>query len=674
VTHDDARRAISERMDGERLAGRTLSALDRHLSSCASCRAFESGAWRLRESARFGLAEPVPDLVGPIMASVRADASSRRRRVGAGVGRRALGGRPWTRSLAPIAAAVLVGVVAGSLVVGGPWPGDRRSTLASAADVSAGVAAAASQLRAYQATFSITQTDPARVPHRRDLSMSVDFVAPERFRLDVSDRTPGAGARFPADDLELVVNGSDAFQMAPSACPLAVCPPRERVVRNRIPFSSATPAPTDLILPVSTLVGTRETTVAGRGVVMGRPAIEVRLSFERARPLFPFLTLGGSWRAFFPQDRVDLWLDARSWFPLRATVYPASDPARHEWAMRFGLPDEPTDEPILRVEALSIRGTPAPASAFRIPHARAATDEGAHEVSIGDVVAHVPGAVAPSDVAGLRLYRAVVPESGRRRAVLTYASGLSWLKLDETHASDGEDFFGPIGSHARAISVPDVGTAYYQPDSQRHGRRLAVHTADADVYLETNLPRNRLLEAATALEITSAPVPSSWLTTSSPAGATRRATVEGAAAAMPFAVLLPAHPPGGFSAASADVVRVGRARSINVYFQRDDPAADGATVRLHEELADRLPPASAARQFSVDVRGLDGRWTPGRHQLEWIEGGVYVSLDAATLGLEQLMRVAESLAPATSPSSAPSTPDPSPAAKATPPPNGSPRP
>jgi hypothetical protein len=642
-------------MDGERLSGRTAAGLDRHLSACAACRRFESGAWRLRETARFGVAEPVPDLVDRIMRSVVAEGTAGRRRLR----RRERGPRrariAWTRSLAPVVAAVVVGLVAGSLTVGGPWRSDDRTSLASAADISAGVAAAASQLRAYQATFAIRQIDPAHAPRERDLSMSVAFVAPERFRLDVADQTPGAGTRFPADNLELVVNGSAAYQVAPSACPLAVCPPRERVVRNRIPFSSATPAPTDLILPVSTLVDSRETTVVGRGIVAGRRAIELRLPFERARPLFPFLALGGTWRAMFPGDRVDLWLDARSWFPLRATVYPAAGPDRDEWQLRFGLPDEPPGEPIFDVRALSIDETPAPDATFRIPHVRDPADEGGRAVSVPEVVRRVPDAIAPEEVAGLPLYRAVVPESEQARAVLTYSSGLSWLKLDETHASSGDQFFGPIGAHARSIAIAGVGTAYYEPASARHGRRLAVHTASGDVYLETNLSRERLLGSAAALDLASAPLPPSWFQTSSPVGTTRREPLDQAIGAMSFPVLLPTDAPRGFSATSAEVVRVGEARSLNVYFQRDDTAFDSGALRLHEEPARELPPASAARQFSVVVRGLEGRWTPGRHQLEWIEGGVYVSLDAPSLALQDLLDVAATLGPALSPSPASST-------------------
>src|SRR5215217_8227878 len=410
VNHSDARRAISERMDGERLSSRAAGALHRHLSSGGTCRSFESGAWRLREAARFGVAEPVPDLVGPIMAAVAAE----RTEPHGSAWRRPPGSTRWSRAVAPVAASVVVGLLAGSLTVGGPWRGNRRTTLASAADVSAGIAAAASRLRAYQATFAIHEIDPAHLPRHHELSMNVAFRAPERFRLDVADHTTGAGTRFVADDLQLIVDGASAYEVAPSACPVGVCPERERVVRNRVPFSSATPAPTDLILPVSTLVDARQMTVVGRGTVLGREAVEVRLSFERARPLFPFLTLGGTWRPIFPGDRVDLWLDAHSWFPLRYAVYPAARPKRDEWQLRFGLPEESPGTPILEVRALAIDEAAAPDRTFRIRPRGSTRDEGGIRVSLAKVRRTLPKAITPGEVDGLPLYRAVVVETERR--------------------------------------------------------------------------------------------------------------------------------------------------------------------------------------------------------------------------------------------------------------------
>jgi hypothetical protein len=63
-------------------------------------------------------------------------------------------------------------------------------------------------------------------------------------------------------------------------------------------------------------------------------------------------------------------------------------------------------------------------------------------------------------------------------------------------------------------------------------------------------------------------------------------------------------------------------------------------------VAEKLPPASSAAQSEVEVRNVIGRWTPDRNQLEWVEQGVYLSLDAAGLTLADLLAVANSLQPA----------------------------
>src|SRR5204863_3353475 len=101
--------------------------------------------------------------------------------------------------------------------------------------------------------------------------------------------------------------------------------------------------------------------------VEGHDAVLVRLTFARARPLFPFLELGGNWRPFFDDDRVELWLDRTNWFPLRYTVYPSTDPARRAWELRFGRPAEPPDEPILDVRLTSLDAAPPDPSTFDVP-------------------------------------------------------------------------------------------------------------------------------------------------------------------------------------------------------------------------------------------------------------------------------------------------------------------
>jgi hypothetical protein len=373
----------------------------------------------------------------------------------------------------------------------------------------------------------------------------------------------------------------------------------------------------------------------------------VRLPFDRARPLFPFLELGGRWRPFFPGDRVDLWLDATNWFPLRYAVYPATGPNRDDWQLRFGLPDEPPDVPIFEVRATSVETSAPDPATFRIPHVRSSTDEGGQTATIEEVRSAVRFApVVPAEVDGLPLYRAVLPENERDDALLTYSSGLSWLKLTETRVATGERFFDPVGVHAEQVRIDGVGPAYYVPGSDRHGRRLAIHTADGrDLYLETNLSRRRLLGAAAALHVRAAPLPARWLTDSSPLGTTRRVTLDEAAAVIPFPLLVPSRLPTGWSLASVETITVADRTSVNLYFQQED-TLDGRPLRLHEEASDRLPPASAPRQYSVAVGAVDGRWTPDRHQIEWIADGVYYSLDGPGLELGDLLRLAASLAPA----------------------------
>ena len=148
-----ARATLSERMDGERLSTRQSAALEDHVASCLTCQAFRARAERLRQSVRIRPAEEIPDLAERIMGSIEAEAapSARRSRRRPASSRRAVGSRGrWT----PVTAALVVGLVAGSVAVGGPWfqPSGNRVT---ADFVVKGVRVAARRLDAYQSSFKI---------------------------------------------------------------------------------------------------------------------------------------------------------------------------------------------------------------------------------------------------------------------------------------------------------------------------------------------------------------------------------------------------------------------------------------------------------------------------------------------------------------------------------------
>jgi outer membrane lipoprotein-sorting protein len=646
VRCDGARKAVSERLDGQHLRGRRASALEEHLSTCAGCRSFEAAAWRLRESSRIALAPAVPDLVEPIMAAVEADAdsgASRRSRVAVLWPRRPVAS---ARRLAPLAAALVVGLLAGSLTVGGPWQGATPPGPGiAAANVSSSVAEAATHVDAYHAEFVMTEHDPRRQDQVRKLTMSVWFRAPERFRLDVVDLSM-AGPKATPDDIRYIVNGGESYTETPSPCPVGPCPPRETVVRGRTPFSGAATA-TDLVMPVTTLVDATEVRVLGRKTVLGRPAIGVELPYERARPLFPFLSIGGSWRPFFPGDRVELWLDAKNWFPLRYTVYPAGSHVRDEWELRFGLADEVARFSIFDVMAVDIDPTPPPAATFRIPDVSGAEDEGARPIPL-DKVPERTGFEPADEVGGLDLYRVTTPEGDAATdappTVFTYTSGLSWLNLGETGPTTDGSLFERVALHAEEVLLTNGGVGYYEPATQAHGRRVTLHTEDGDVVVETNLPRAELLEAAASLPVTGLPAPRTWFVRRSGKGVAERVSLDEAIDEAPFDIALPQEIPPGYVLASAEIVLIDDSVAVNVYFQHRDAAFLRGPIRLHEELGDELPPASSAEQDLVRIDDtVVGRWTPSGSRLEWVDHGVYRSLDAEGASLDLLLVIAASI-------------------------------
>ena len=122
---EGAQLVLSARMDGERVGARHAEAADVHTEACATCQAFAAGSAQIRRAVRIRAAEPVPDLVDPIMAAV-AQIRTRPSIAPPMTDRwiRSLRRRPRHRrrlALAPAAAAVVAGMVLGSVLVGGPW-------------------------------------------------------------------------------------------------------------------------------------------------------------------------------------------------------------------------------------------------------------------------------------------------------------------------------------------------------------------------------------------------------------------------------------------------------------------------------------------------------------------------------------------------------------------------
>ena len=635
---DRAQTVLSARMDGERPSERLGSAVDAHAATCPSCQAFVASAGRLRTAVRIRPAEPVPDLVGSIMERITAEPRAVRPRLR----RMPAPARMRSRRLTPVLAATIAGVMAGSVLVGGPWQNASNRPIAAAAVVT-GVQRAAPSLDAFSGTFAITERGLSVGVPVRHLSMDVAFRAPQRFRVDVQDLTTYPSAAWTPTNLTFISDGAATYQSGPTGCPATLpaggCPPTRTTITRASAYSAQAPAPADLVLPLTTFSSEDGIDVVGTGRVDGRRAVEVQLTFARAQPLFPFLELGGNWRPFFDQDRVDLWLDRTGWFPLRYAVYPSTDPARRAWELRFGMPVEASTASILDVQLTSFDQRPPDPALFAAPGWSRPT--AVPLATFPDRVGYLP--VTLTSPGNLELSSAVVPprdDPSAPRSVLLYTNGMAYVRIGERPDWRGPTLFGPVGDAAQLVGLSSGGVAYYEPASDGLGRRLAIHASGTNLFLESNLPRAQLLELAASLPVQGQPLHDAWTMLKGSGISIERLAPDDALARSPVPVELPTNLPAGYVLVSASVASdaSGPTGVSFIYRQRETDAAGGPIV-LHVQAGVVLPPASSALQLLVDLDGTSARWTPDRAQLEWIRDGAYVSLQGP-LGLAAMLQLA----------------------------------
>jgi hypothetical protein len=639
VNCDAVQALLSVQMDGEYLTAAEVDGANRHTAGCAVCRSFEERSGRVRTAVRIRPAEAVPDLIGPIMAAIV------RERIRPPRGRHAVAPAPARprryRRPARMLAAALTGVLVGSVLVGGPW--QRPAGPIAAAAVARSIRDAAPSIEAFRGTYRIDEHGLSTDVPERHLEMEVAFLAPQRFRLDVHDLTTYPTAAWTPTNLTYVEDMPATYREGPTGCPSdlapGVCPPTRATVTRVSEFSAATPLPADLILPIATFASARGVRVAGEEQMQGRTTLRVELSFARAAPLFPFLRLGGTWRPLFAGDRVTLWLDTTSWFPVRYEVAPSSDPARRPWEMRFGLSPEPARVPVLVVTAETVGQSP-PASLFAIPGLARPDD-----VPLADAperLGYTPATLTQPGRLGLvSVVAQPTSPPGAPRSVIVYADGLDYLRLGENPAWRGSRPFGPVDTSAEEVALPAGGVGFYEPAGDGQGRRLAIHSADTDLYLETNLARAELFSLASSIPVHGEELPPAWRTKTTGALTIERVGIRVALSALGLSV--PPELPQGYVAASAQRESLrGRLVGLTLTFRQRDTDAAGPPLTLHVEPNAGLPPASSADQSSVTVGSVTGRWTPSRLLLEWSDRGSYRSLRGA-LDVRTLVAIAASM-------------------------------
>ena len=668
---------LSAAADGELAAGR-VEALDAHLAGCPGCAAFQGRLVDLRRRLRFEPVGAVPDLAPRVLEALRsAEAGSRP----AGAGSRRGGvdnrrhplrrratvplrgarlpqpgfrrGRRGGRRLVPVAAAFLGGVVLGATFIGLGRGGPGHVAMA---DLPARVVAAQRTLTSLAADVSLVERGwHPSVPERR-FTGRLRYRAPEHLALELTDQTAYPSPDWPRGDLGLVVTGDRWWTTGQRACPAEALPgcapptPRVRLVERREPFADATPVPLDLVTPVRSFTPAGAGASLGARRVAGRAATGVAATAAQAAPLLAGLAPAGAGnlRSLHPADRVELWLDDAALVPLALRVTAAPTGERRAWAASHGYRDRPGQVVLeLALSRVSLN-RPLEADAFPSPPAGAEAedagfrDRGPGGAGPGSPVDRGTAAVAPAWLpVGFRPYRAGTaggapeptatgagprparPRSAPTVAVRTWTDGRAWVKVRATRNWPGGRLFGDLGELVRPAGL-GAGVAYWSED----GTRVAVHGQGLDLLVTGSVGEADLARVAASLPVAGRPVPAGW--------------AEAATSTLPEAVA--ADPglrrPRDLRGFAPPAVRVD-GRTVTLAYA--GPGSRG--FLLVQAPGDRLAPPLDDDPTGVRVRGTDGRWSPGRGELEWVERHRTLTLRSTTLPLEELLAIAASLEP-----------------------------
>ena len=617
VRRDD----ISAFIDGE-LSRPEADALAEHLASCPECSAYRESLEHVRSSIRLRPVETdVPDLTDAIM-----------RRISVGSPRRSW----WTLDfrVAATAAAATILLLGGVLL-----PGlDRHGAVASASDIEQSVRAAARSVDVYHATFTIEERHwNPHVPLRK-FRGTVSFAAPEDARLNIRDETDYPSSEWPRNNVSVVQNARRWAIDQPSSCPAASLPRcttngasqhQVQTVVERQPFDGATALPTDIVLPLQTLATSYDVHVDGADVQMGHRAWKLTLPYRQAAPIVESFEQGGSWRTFHPLDTVNLWVDAKSWFPLRFDVVAGSSPDRAPWAEANGYQDR-SGQTLLDVRTTSLSEAPQPRAEFTVSKVGLVRSGGFHPKSFDSL-----SAVAPGYTAGLRPYRAGTTDEDQK--VLTYAGGTTWLKIVEEPARPSIPFYA---STATQMKVGN-GWGYYEPATDVSPRRLDIYGDSTHVELESNLASHTLVSVARSVPVTGGKLAHR---VGRRAGSTvTRVATANAFDRAPFA-LQPDYLPSGYRASAALLSHApGGQRTLTVYYRRAESEFDGIGIRLTQAAPVHILPSSSEAFVGVRVGDHDGRWSAESGDLEWLDHGTYRSISLPSFDLATALRIAAGL-------------------------------
>ena len=621
VTCEHVADDLSAVLDGE-LSAQRAAEVGTHLDTCSGCRSELEAIASVRRGLRTSPAVVVPDLVAPIMRRLPIEDEKRRAR------------KEWRIR---VRIALTAAAVAGVLLIGAWLPGrDDPPQAALAAVVVDEVRAEARALDTYRATFSIIERGWHENVDVRRFSAEVTYKAPQSFRLSVTDHTEYPPGDWPANGVELVANPRAWWISEPSTCPPSSLPGcmdagtdrEQRALVQRRPFDGTIGLPTDLILPLQTLSDSPGFEVEPDGRLLGRPTLHITLPFREALPLVSSLQTGGSWRTFYPSDRVDLWIDRVTGFPIGFEITADKTPERKAWARAQGYEDAShTSLPLLEVAATDFSEPEGFApQTFSVPQL-ATEGRGGFERS---TFTEVAGSFAPGTTMGLAPYRA-----GRSGAetILAYSEGMAWLKV--THDGSGNSTVDPA---AEEVALGGGRWGYYRPATFRQGRAIELLDAKGRVHVESNLPREDLLTIAASIHVRAEKAPRS------PGGALAVERVDFEELDDIGFVRIPSYLPQGYGPTAAFTSRsVDGSLTATAIFRSDGSEYDGLGIRITQSDDATLLPPSPEKAVHLSRGGIRMRWSPLRGEVDWLRDDVYTSISAPSFPRATLFAIAESL-------------------------------
>lgn len=602
MKRDRSQEALSRYFDGELTAAET-DAVEQLLLSSEEARNYIDRLGQLRQHLRHESVDLSPDVTGGVLAAIEV-------------------ARPARPARRLVAAAFVAGIIAGVAFIGFSI---REPAPVAAAGIPDQVLAAQSQVASLTARLNIVERGwHPDVPERVFVG-HISYRAPESLWVEISDDTVYPSSTWVPNHVTFVVDEEVAWSRSVARCPTEALPnctpsePRLRVTTDREPFPDSLPAPLDLIVPVASFSRAGEPGLLGFKEVDGRRAVGVEVTAAQVAPLVDGLISAGNWREVHPTDRVELWLDQKFLVPLAISVLPADTPDRRLWAIRRGYIDLP-DIPVLEVTWTDVAIGDAASAEFPDPPKQIqAASAGFQDGTPADPETLIPDRLP--DEMTIHRSGTIATGSGPSVSVVSWSDGRAWLKIRWTSDWQATRLFGALGTLVREVPLGS-GVAYVN----ERGDRIGLHGDDIDLVLLGSLPPETLLEVAESLGVTGRPVPNSWAETATSTLSEAHAAVAG--------LLLPVDLEGF----GAPAIRV---EPDVVTFAYAGPGNRG--FLLTEAIDVELSPPLEANVRGIAIRGINGRYSPDRGLLEWVEGNFAISLTSSTMSADELVAIAESL-------------------------------